>query len=467
MKKFWISLAAIFLISCSPITGVFVYGEFMQKDVYQETFYAELNDKIDRLKSIKEPKIVFIGGSSLIFGLRSEEIEKATGYPVVDFGLYASLGTTFMMDIAKDYIRQDDIVVLAPEINSQTYSDYVGYTAALKCFENTKYKATYFNIDDNMEFFFHYFGYVYEKGNAKVELKEPYTKSSFNEYGDIDNEIVYNNQLEQYYDPTQLVEPSKDIIDNDFIKEVNKFCKAINRKKAKMYFSFSPTNALSLKEDKIEEFESYLDKKLRCELLGSVKDMTYHQYYFYDTNFHLNKAGSYLHSSVLANLLKEKLNIENDYVIEVPDAPKPAYYDSGIVETIDGLILKQVYSGNTFGYVLNGFTEEMKNITEYTIPRQVNGVDILLISEHAFSDMPNLTKITIPSTITQLVNPLFKNCPNVIGVYLEHEEPPMVCSEGLIDGTSPNCKIYVPEKSFARYFNDYSWANYRGVLAKY
>lgn len=450
-----------------PITGTFIYGEFIQKDVYQETFYAELNDKVERLKSIKEPKIVFIGGSSLIFGLRSEEIEKATGYPVVDFGLYASLGTSFMMDISKDYIREGDIVVLAPEINSQTYSNYIGYTAALKCYENSKYNMMNFSIDENMDFFFHYFGYVYEKGNAKVELKEPYTKSSFNEYGDIDNGVVNNNKLEKYYDPTQLVEPSKDLLDSSFIKKVNDFNKSVNKKKAKMFFSFSPTNTLSLKEDKLSEFEEQLNKSLKCEILGSIKEMTYHQYYFYDTNFHLNRSGSYLHSKVLSDLLKEKLQIENDYVISVPDAPKPEYYDSGIIETIDGVTYKQVYFGDTFGYVLNSFTDEYKNITEYEIPRQVNGVDVISISEHAFSNMPNLTKVVIPETITQLSNPLFENCPNVVGVYLKHIDPPMVCSSGLVDGASSNCRIYVLKTSLMKFLSDYTWTNYRDILAPY
>ena len=74
------------LVTSLPFAGVLVYG-VTQEDAYQETFYAELPEKIERLKNTEDKKIVFIGGSSLIFGLRSEEIEKATGYKLVDFGL--------------------------------------------------------------------------------------------------------------------------------------------------------------------------------------------------------------------------------------------------------------------------------------------------------------------------------------------------------------------------------------------
>ena len=106
MKKFLIKFLILLLIVITPIAGFFVYGECIQEDVYQDTYYAELKDKVDRLSSRENKKIVFIGGSSLIFGLRSEEIEKATGYDVVDFGLYASLGTPLMMKLAEDYIKQ-------------------------------------------------------------------------------------------------------------------------------------------------------------------------------------------------------------------------------------------------------------------------------------------------------------------------------------------------------------------------
>ena len=91
MKKFWFNFVIILLIVLLPIGGFFVYGGLIQShSVYSETYYAELKDKVERLKTREGKKIVFIGGSSLIFGLRSEEIEKATGYEVVDFGLYAS-----------------------------------------------------------------------------------------------------------------------------------------------------------------------------------------------------------------------------------------------------------------------------------------------------------------------------------------------------------------------------------------
>ena len=76
---------------------------------------------------------------------------------MIDFGLYASLGTPMMMKIAKDYIKEGDIIVLAPEINKDTYSNYIAYDVALKCYESADYRIGDYSLDENMKFFFNYF----------------------------------------------------------------------------------------------------------------------------------------------------------------------------------------------------------------------------------------------------------------------------------------------------------------------
>ena len=466
MKKFLIKFLILLLIVITPIAGFFIYGECIQEDVYQDTYYAELKDKVDRLSSRENKKIVFIGGSSLIFGLRSEEIEKATGYDVVDFGLYASLGTPLMMKIAEDYIKEGDIVVLAPEINADTYKNYVAYDVALKCFENADYKVGDFSIDENAKFFFNYFRYVIEKGNASIELQAPYDKASFNEYCDIDNEIVANNIVEGYYDPSQMITPSKDIVDESFVDYVNEYYESITKKGAKMFFSFSPTNYLAYNGENIEQFNAFLSESLKVPLLGSVSDFVYHQYYFYDTNFHLNKAGSYLHSKNLSNLLRKELNIENEYEIEVPNIPQPMYYDSDEIVTIDDMQFRQVFSVGKYSYRLVGLSDSKKDITEFRVPSSVNGVPVTSMN-CPFNNMPNLRKVIIPKEVTTIQNKICSNCPNLIGVYLEHQNPPSVPAMGMLDGASPDALIYVLKQYAKNYTSGYTWLEYRDLIKTY
>ena len=76
---------------------------------FDNTFLGELSCKIERLESIDQPKIIVVGGSSVAFGLRSDIMEQQLGMPVVNFGLYASLGTKLMVDLSKANIGEGDI----------------------------------------------------------------------------------------------------------------------------------------------------------------------------------------------------------------------------------------------------------------------------------------------------------------------------------------------------------------------
>ena len=59
---------------------------------YLGNYQASLIDKVQRLESIHEPKIVLIGDSNLAFGIDSEKIEEAFDMPVVNMGLHGGLG---------------------------------------------------------------------------------------------------------------------------------------------------------------------------------------------------------------------------------------------------------------------------------------------------------------------------------------------------------------------------------------
>lgn len=68
---------------------------------------------IDSLGST--PKIIFVGGSNLVFGINSAEIENQLGMPVVNLGLHADLGLEFMLNEAATSAGNGDIVVLSAE----------------------------------------------------------------------------------------------------------------------------------------------------------------------------------------------------------------------------------------------------------------------------------------------------------------------------------------------------------------
>ena len=92
-----------------------VWG-FLLPCQYNDTFMGELKYKVHLLEETPGPRIVLIGGSSAAFSVDSELLEQEfPEYSVVNFGMYAALGTTVMLDLAESRIREGDIVILLPE----------------------------------------------------------------------------------------------------------------------------------------------------------------------------------------------------------------------------------------------------------------------------------------------------------------------------------------------------------------
>ena len=67
-----------------------------------------------------------------------------------------------------------------------------------------------------------------------------------------------------------MVKTNNDLLDADFIQYINKYNKKVNKKKASMYFCFSPTNQLSLVSKDLSLFEQSLKDNLDFDILGSI-----------------------------------------------------------------------------------------------------------------------------------------------------------------------------------------------------
>jgi hypothetical protein len=61
------------------------------------------------------PKIVLIGGSSMLFGMDSEYLEQRVGIPVVNHGLHGALPLDWLMEVSLKYVKKGDLVVMGLE----------------------------------------------------------------------------------------------------------------------------------------------------------------------------------------------------------------------------------------------------------------------------------------------------------------------------------------------------------------
>ncbi|PAW77168.1 MAG: hypothetical protein B9S33_20385 [Pedosphaera sp. Tous-C6FEB] len=68
-----------------------------------------------RAERITKPKVVFVGGSNLLFGMNARSLGEQIDRPVVNYGWIGPLGLDVIAERAGEIVRPGDWVVIAPE----------------------------------------------------------------------------------------------------------------------------------------------------------------------------------------------------------------------------------------------------------------------------------------------------------------------------------------------------------------
>ncbi|HJV77756.1 MAG TPA: hypothetical protein VJ602_05175, partial [Paludibacter sp.] len=167
--------------------------------------YANI-DKHHRLDSLPSPKIVFIGGSNLGFGLDSKRIEDSLHMPVVNMGLHAGLGLKFMIDEVKSSVKKGDVVVLSPEYHHFFGNNLLDGEKVLVAllFDVNRKDLKYITFSQAIHLIPFTVGYSVSKlmrkemdvmdENVNNEFEKNYKRNSFNKYGDEVMHWNYPNQ---------------------------------------------------------------------------------------------------------------------------------------------------------------------------------------------------------------------------------------------------------------------------------
>ena len=488
LKKILITIAVIaFFFFFFPIILIcFAFGLPAQYDM---SFYGGMKIKTDRLNSVQDKKIVIIGGSSVAFGVRSDLMEQELGIEVVNFGLYANLGTKYMLDVAKDSINEGDIVIVAPEQNSQSLSTYFNGEAVWYSADGNFGLLNKVPWSDKGELFNSFLKFVSGKFGYWKDGKKPcpdgvYNVNSFNEYGDISYDRKYN-VMSGGYDAGTPILFRNDVISKDFISYLNDYDKDLTEKGANVYFAFSPMNRLAVSdgEETILSYTKMLEENLECDILGNPETRIMDHEWFYDSNFHLNDSGSLVYTRQLVQDIKSLLGDYTPVKIELPDKPVEEDDDSntsGIIsedltENAKIFVLSGVDISTINGQVvlsgswkIEGLTEYGKTLSEIKIPDTLAGLPVEVIEADVFAGNQNIRKITFGVNINSVGVEAFKNCSALEGIYITSLDPNSFHpANGILDGAD-KCFIYIPEKVFASdYLTDYFWGALINRLRSY
>ncbi len=368
---------------------------------YSDTFLGVLDEKYERLHSIDEPKIVVVGGSSVAFGLDSKALERYTGMPVVNFGLYAALGTKLMLELSEGGIGKGDIVVIAPELDPQTMSLYFNSETTLQALDDRWSMMWALDGDDKLSVLGGMWSFLGDKlermrADAPLVLDPIYNAANIDGYGDVCL-VREENIMPLWYDKNTRIDLTTDMLGDgyeEFAEYLNDYIHRLELRGADVYFSFCPMNELALTDGSTPEARAelvdHLTDTIDCEMISSIDDYILEAGYFFDTNFHLNDAGVKVRTARLARDIRLAAGISGGIVDAEPDAPALPDADIRYVGEEDpnaeyftySVIEEGAYAG---AYMITGLTEKGRAASELTVPLGVDMLKVVSIGEGALS----------------------------------------------------------------------------------
>ncbi len=304
MKQFLMKSVLFFSLFCF---GVILVNLLKPKKTNPSGFMAAIIDKHARIKIIDKPKIILSGGSNLAFGINSKRLEQEFSIPVVNMGLHAGLGLSFILEELKYSINENDIVFLSIEY----FLDVEGQGALKKSTSDTfkeaklYYTPNYIQdfLEDTLEKFKQLIAINKPKPRS-TKSKKVYAREAFNKYGDI---IAHLDRS-----PKEL----KDRVIYEYrfwegIELINNFHDFAKKKNVKVFYIFPnfPESEYGKNKEVIAKLELDLREFLEIEIINSPSDFVYPDSYFYDTVYHLNKKGRNQRTKKLIELIKKNQSV--------------------------------------------------------------------------------------------------------------------------------------------------------------
>jgi len=395
---------------------------------FGDTFMGELKSKYERLKETSGKRIVLVGGSGVAFDCDSALMDDFfPSYEIVNFGMYAGLGTKAVMDLSENYIHEGDIVILSPEQSEQTFSDYFngeymwqaadGAFGMLRDLKSENFEAMLGNFP---RFALEKLNYVMK--GQKPQTDSIYQKKSFNTYGDIELDTCRENILPNGYDVNQKVRFTENVVQPEFMDYMNDWAKRLEKKGAVVWYRYCPVNKLSVEDmDDLAAYDVFLRQKLDFPVIGNPENSLMEAEWFFDTNFHLNQPGKEVNTVQLIRDMKAMLGDDRAVTVELPEKPHRTWGDVSAETRIWTAKDSETYQG-----------EET---------------------------------IVIPENVTQIEDYAFSNCAGLKQIVLEQKDPSKcIVGQHLLDGTG--AEILVPQMSVDSYKRNYFWSVYAGRIGK-
>lgn len=271
-------------------------------------------DKHHRLDSLASPKIVFVGGSNLAFGLNSQLIEDSLKLPVVNMGLHAGFGLKYMLSEVGSRINKGDIVIVTPEYQQFLDNLYLGEKVLIALlFDVDKHNLSFLSFSHFVKLFPQMTKYgvsklfykkldVMDDGGGN-EFVRNFNRNSFNKYGDI---VLHWNYPNELINP--IAQSDKEVKVNLKSVEILAKFKTDMESRGARVFIMPPSLQNSSYKNLASTVSKIEDSLHSHNLYFSIKtsEFAYPDSLFFNTVYHLNKEGLDMRSGKIIEFLKDK-----------------------------------------------------------------------------------------------------------------------------------------------------------------
>lgn len=297
-----------FIIKLIVFAAIIICYMAMLIPQYKHSYFASLGDKVNRLKSIDEAKIVLIGNSNVAFGYDSEMLQSEMGMPVVNMGFHGGLGNAFHENMMDYNVAPGDIYVVSHVTYWRNTGKIESPIDAWATLENNTALWHLVKKEDYRNMLSTFPAYIKKCVTRHISLEDMnvtsgvYSRESFNEYGD-------NATVRVHEDRDYPQEVSAPITDVEEFKALNEWNSYLNERGAKLVIAGYPImySRLNVDDEYMDTYQKDLETGFECAVISDWRDYAYPDEYFYDTEYHLTTEGAKIRTKQLISDLKNYL----------------------------------------------------------------------------------------------------------------------------------------------------------------
>lgn len=295
MRRFLVKTALFAVLQL----GIFAALAMAYRQYEHDRYLAATADKHARADRVTSPRIVFIGGSNLAFGLDSSAVRDRLGREPINAALHAGLGLEFILSEALDYLRPGDVAVVSLEFELFLPPQWDGHRIPLLAEMLLFHPASVRHLPLGGAPELLDGGFLLPRllvrsawrqcCGAPPKIEPPYQRSAFNGFGD----VVAHHALP----PAVLKEPDRPlrVTRSDLqgpMARLNEFHARCRARHVDAYLVFPPIPATNWQRsaDALREIETACRRSLTLPLLNTVADAAWPREAFFDTTYHLTGA---------------------------------------------------------------------------------------------------------------------------------------------------------------------------------